>query len=92
MLKISVTKQAARFQEKLKAKQKHQVGRRILALSEDPDPPDSKRLRGSVEGHRRADVGEYRIIYRVDGGTLVVSLIGKRNDDEVYKEMKRRGL
>ena len=52
---------------------------------EDPEPPDS-----SLIGYpyRRADIGEYRIVYRVEGDCLKVALIGKRNDDEVYRQLK----
>ena len=38
----------------------------------------------------RADVGEYRIIYTVENDTLNVFVIGKRNDAEVYKKLKRK--
>jgi mRNA interferase RelE/StbE len=34
-------------------------------------------------------VGEYRVIYRISGDTVEVLLVGKRNDDEVYKDWKR---
>jgi len=37
----------------------------------------------------RVDVGEYRIIFNVRDGVLNVPLIGKRNGDEVYKQLKR---
>ena len=53
-----------------------------------PFPHDSKKL---SNGDRRVDVGEYRIIYRfdVDAQIIEVVLIGKRNDGEVYKQLKR---
>ncbi len=37
------------------------------------------------------DEGEYRIVYRfdVDADLVEVILVGKRNDDEVYKQLKR---
>jgi len=38
---------------------------------------------------RRVKSGEYRIIYRIDGNDLHVDIIGKRNDDEVYRLIKR---
>jgi mRNA interferase RelE/StbE len=38
----------------------------------------------------RVDIGEYRIIYEVEGNTLCIILIGKRNDDEVYKKLRRK--
>ena len=54
-----------------------------------PFPNDSERLKGMDLS--RVDVGEYRIIYRVRGDMLDVPIIGKRNDDEVYKRLKRMG-
>ena len=53
-------------------------------------PSDSKALKGSSEGFRRADTGEYRIIYRIDDECLYVAVIGKRNDDEVYRRFDRK--
>jgi mRNA interferase RelE/StbE len=38
---------------------------------------------------RRTDIGEYRIVYRIDGETVKIPLINKRNDDQVYKALKR---
>jgi len=52
-------------------------------------PPDSEHLTGFP--YRRASIGEYRIIYRVEEETLRIPLIHKRNDDEVYKRLKRMG-
>jgi mRNA interferase RelE/StbE len=57
-----------------------------MALMEDPEPPDSFPLTGYP--YRRADIGEYRIVYRVEEDCLKVALIGKRNDDEVYRQLK----
>ena len=76
------------------AQPKHarQILLKVIDLCKDPYPPDSKQLRGTNRDFRRADAGEYRIVFLVEGEELIVPLIGKRNDDEVYKEMKRRGL
>jgi mRNA interferase RelE/StbE len=38
---------------------------------------------------RRLRAGEFRIIFAVDGETVQVRLIGKRNDDEIYKALGR---
>jgi len=35
------------------------------------------------------DIGEYRIVYRIEDDTVGICLIGKRNDSEVYKRFKR---
>lgn len=86
MLKLDITKQVLKFFRSLPAKQYRQVFNKVLALMEDPEPPDSSSLIGYP--YRRADIGEYRIIYRVEGDCLKVALIGKRNDDEVYRQLK----
>ena len=54
-----------------------------------PCPSDAKMMKGSRQ-HRRADVGEYRIVYQVADGILLVDLVGKRNDDEVYRRFRRK--
>lgn len=88
MLKLELTNSADRFLHTLDARQFRQIGLSILRLMRDPEPHDSAQLKGAP--FRRVDVGEYRIVYRVDGDVLRVSIIGKRNDDEVYREVRRR--
>jgi len=51
-------------------------------------PPDSKPLKG-YSGYFATDIGEYRIIYTILEPEVRVELIGKRNDDEVYRKFKR---
>lgn len=67
-----------------------QIAKKILALSVDPFPADSKKLAGYSDLYR-VSIGEYRIVYRflVDEDLVEVILVGKRNDDEVYKQLKR---
>jgi mRNA interferase RelE/StbE len=89
MLKLNLSKRAAKFLDKLPPKQFRQVDTKMNRLLIDPYPPDSSALKGRASNYRRADIGEYRIVYRVNGDTLEVILIGKRNDDEVYKAMER---
>lgn len=91
MLKIEISKAAAKFLKKLPPKHGRQVGTKIQELRANPQPHDSQSLRG-YDHYRRADIGEYRIIYYVssDGSTLMVDLVGKRNDDEVYKKLSRK--
>lgn len=88
MYKLDITKSAGKFLSKLPAKQFRQVVSTILKLRENPDPHDSQQLIGSPE-YRRVDIGEYRIIYRIEGDTVKIAVIGKRNDDEVYKQFRR---
>jgi mRNA interferase RelE/StbE len=87
MLLLDMTHQAKNFLDQLDPKQFRQVVRKILGLMEDPKPADSKPLHGHP--FWRADIGEYRIVYRVEKDVLKVALVDKRNDDEVYKKLKR---
>lgn len=90
MLKPSLSRHARDFLTKRPPKHAKQIAARIIGLCDNPEPPDSKALHDSPEGYRRADSGEYRIIYRVQGDILEIHLIGKRNDDEVYRRFTRR--
>ncbi|NEQ19410.1 MAG: type II toxin-antitoxin system RelE/ParE family toxin [Microcoleus sp. SIO2G3] len=67
-----------------------QIAKKVLALNVDPIPVDSQALSG-YEGYYRVDSGEYRIVYRFfpEQDLVEVILVGKRNDDDVYKRLKR---
>ena len=88
MLAINLSHDTHKFLRRVPTKHAKQIVRKIYALAENPFPQDSAQLR-SHEEYRRADVGEYRIVYRLSSSTLSIPLIGKRNDDEVYRRMKR---
>ncbi len=88
MYKLVLSKKAKEFLEKLPPKQFRQLVKKIFSLCEDPYPPDSKGLKGYP--YHRVDVGEYRIIYYLAGDELKLVLVGKRNDDEIYKRLARQ--
>lgn len=87
--KLNLTKKVSEFLSDLAAKQAKQQLDAILKLLKNPRPHDSKELHGYKDLFR-LDVGEYRLIYRYDDDTIFVTLIGKRNDDEVYKKLRRQ--
>ena len=90
ILALKVSRQAGRFIKTLPPKQYKQVVSTMLALLNTPNPHDSKQLKGSKDKNRRVDSGEYRIVYRVEGEKLLVLIIGKRNDDDVYKILEQQ--
>jgi mRNA interferase RelE/StbE len=57
-----------------------EVRDRIRALSADPLPPESRKLKDREAW--RLEVGHYRLIYELDRGTeeLIVVHIGRRSD------------
>jgi mRNA interferase RelE/StbE len=87
MLTLKLSKQAEIFLDTIPIKHAKQIVGKIDKLIEDPNSVQSKQLEGFPQ-YRRVKSGEYRIIYRVDNGilTLLVVLIGKRNDGQVYKD------
>lgn len=89
MLETSSSGTAEKYFKKLPPKHRRQVALKILELARNPEPPDSSLLHGYDDCYR-ADIGEYRIIYRFTPVTLFVDLIGKRNDDDIYRRFKRR--
>ena len=87
MRKLNLTHDALKFLKALDAKQFKQVVGKLFDLMKDPAPSDSRTLSG-YDG-RRADVGEFRVVYRFDSDSLFIDLIGKRNDDEVSRRLRR---
>ena len=89
-LALKVSRQAGRFIKTLPPKQYKQLVGTMLALLNNPEPHDSRLLKGSRRDNRRVDVGEYRVVYRVEEETVLILVAGKRNDDEVYRQLSRR--
>lgn len=86
MRSLLLTKAAQKFLDTLPPKQFRQVVQKVFALLADPHPHDSKELKGYP--FLRSDIGEYRIIYDLPGEkTLRLILVGKRNDDDVYRKL-----
>lgn len=90
MTSLDLKPRAKSFIESLPPKHKRQLKDRILLLGKNPTPHDAKKLTG-YENYSRVDIGEYRIIYRYEAkkNLLTIVLVGKRNDDEIYRIAKR---
>ena len=73
----------------LRPKQYKQVVGTVLAMLNNPEPHDSRLLKGSRDDNRRVDVGEYRVVYRVEDEYLLVLVVGKRNDSDDYRLLDR---
>ncbi|HBL13727.1 MAG TPA: cytotoxic translational repressor of toxin-antitoxin stability system [Cyanobacteria bacterium UBA11162] len=90
MAKLDGLETVLNFLKGLQPKIAAQIAKKVLALNIDPLPPDSKQLSG-YPGYYRVDSGEYRIVYRFNPNQDLVEviLVGKRNDDDVYKRLER---
>lgn len=80
MYKIIIKKKAKKFIDKLQQNEKIRVVKAIKML---PNGEDIKKLKGHSDLYRLR-VGDYRIIYTVDNGELIVCVIDAGNRGEIY--------
>ena len=81
MYRIIIKKPAKKFIDRLPMNEKRRI---VEAIERLPDGEDIKRLKGHAD-LLRLRVGEYRIIYTVDNGELVVCIIDAGNRGEIYR-------
>jgi mRNA interferase RelE/StbE len=60
------------------------IAARIEALADDPRPHGYEKLAGSSAYRIRQ--GDYRIIYTIDDGTIIVEIIRVGHRREVYRD------
>lgn len=85
MLKLQLTKDAQKTLDNLPPKQFKQVVNKLIKLLEQPRPHDTKQLKGFP--FLRNDVGEYRLVYDIKEDALRLIAVGKRNDNEIYRQL-----
>jgi mRNA interferase RelE/StbE len=80
LIRIEFAKAVRKDFKKLPKKDAVRILKRIESLSENPRPPESKKLTND-ESHR-IRVGNYRVIYDIRDAVLVVLVlkVGKRKD------------
>jgi mRNA interferase RelE/StbE len=65
-----------------------QRARRIVdGLVENPTPPGSKQLR-DLPDHYRLRLLTWRIIYRVDGETVLILTVREKSGPETYQDLE----
>lgn len=89
-LRLKPNKEIEKFLLDLPAKHFKQIMMKVLKLLGNPFPQDYKKIHVNHVEYCRIDVGEYRIIYKIEKESLYLVLIEKRNDSEVYKALKRK--
>lgn len=77
---IVLLKRAKKFIDRLPMNEKRRV---VSAIERLPEGTDIKALKGT-NGVFRLRVGEYRVIYTVDNGKLVVYVIDAGNRGQIY--------
>lgn len=80
MYQIIIKKKAKKFIDKLPADERRRI---VSAIEELPNGEDIKRLKGHPD-LLRLRIGDYRIIYSVDNGELVVYVIDAGSRGQIY--------
>ena len=80
MYQIVIKKRAKKFIDRLPNNEKKHV---VTAIERLPNGEDIKKLKGH-DDLLRLRVGEYRIIYTVDHGVLIVIVIDADNRGQIY--------
>ena len=63
-------------------KDRQRIVRVILALAEDPRPTGCRKLSGKDKYRVRS--GQYRILYKIQDGALIVVIVKVANRSEAY--------
>lgn len=82
--RVEISPAAARQLRKLDASARRRIGGVIALLTEDPRPPAARPLVGG-QGEWRVRTGDYRVIYDIDDGVLVVLVIAVGHRREIYR-------
>ncbi len=74
--------------EKLPTGIRIQIFEKIKALQDQPRPAGVKKLEGG-DSFYRISVGDYRVIYSIEGDKLLVLILRIANRREVYRALNR---
>ena len=83
---IEITSTAKRDLSKLPKNFLKQIDRKILALAENPYPPDVKKIKGHLNLYRIRS-GDYRLIYQINKNILIVIIVRVRHRKDIYKKL-----
>ena len=83
---IIIEKLAEKFIVKLPKPEKERLLKAIYCL---PEGSDIKQLKGKrTKGMYRLRVGDYRVIYTIDNGKLIICVVDAGNRGQIYNKYK----
>lgn len=82
--RVELTTAAARQVKKLPRPVQIRILRQITELADDPRPHGARKLAGQHNAWR-VRVGDYRLIYEVEDGALIVTVVRAGHRREIYE-------
>ena len=86
--RVEIRPAARRQIKKLPREVQAKVLSRLTCLAEDPRPAGAEALQGYQELYRLR-VGQYRVLYEIHDGVLVVVVVRVGHRKEVYQNLSR---
>ena len=86
---VEIAPRAQRRIRKLARKDQRAVKRIIDALATNPAPDGVEWIKPEKWGLRRVRTGNYRVVYKVDKGRLIVLVVVVGDRKEVYQILRR---
>ena len=84
--RVEFAASAAKALTKLDNKNRLRIAGAIELLGVDPRPPAAKQLRSGLNGRWRPRVGDYRVVYAIEGDRLLVLVLRVAHRREVYRD------
>ena len=82
--RVDLSPAAARHLRRLDVNARRRIQAAIELLGQEPRPPGAKNLVGGA-GEWRVRTGDYRIIYEINDGVLVILVIAIGHRREIYR-------
>ena len=92
MYEVFLTHEAQRFYEQADPVLVRKLNRCFQCLQENPhEHPNIKRLKGPLVGRFRYQIGDWRVVYRVDGQKREVTVLLIAHRSKAYRWLPQDG-
>lgn len=82
-MKVFITKRAQKELDKIPDAIAKNIVKRLLALSENPHPPNSKKLAG--KNNYRLRIGSFRAVYTIDQKEKEITILRVADRKTIYR-------
>ncbi len=80
---LVIERRAQKALARIEKQDRDRIAKAIRELAQEPRPPGAKKL--TARDAYRVRVGEYRVLYEIDGGRLVVLVVDVGHRREIYR-------